>query len=132
MGCLALVEPTVAGKTRGERSVGIGVQPRCNPISFFLLKPSQFGSIMALIGLEQLSRPGKFTELLTVLGLSIAFNLGFLVFLSLIFGLLAGSVLQALKSGVAAGFIVASTASLLVSLRHGIIAELKPNASLGS
>eukprot|EP01122_Echinamoeba_exundans_P003738 TRINITY_DN13807_c0_g1_i1.p1 TRINITY_DN13807_c0_g1~~TRINITY_DN13807_c0_g1_i1.p1 ORF type:complete len:156 (-),score=21.86 TRINITY_DN13807_c0_g1_i1:157-603(-) len=86
---------------------------------------------MALIGLEQISRPGKLADLLFVVVTAILSNTFLLIVILAIFGILVGSFLQAMKTAVFIGMTVASLGSVLVQLRYGIVPELEPNASLG-
>jgi hypothetical protein len=87
---------------------------------------------MALIGLEQLSRPGKIADLLFVIVMAVLSNTFLLIVILSIFGVLVGSFLQAMKTAVFLGLVVGFFGSILVQLRFGIVAELEPNASLGS
>lgn len=87
---------------------------------------------MGLLGIEQLGRPGKLSELFLVCTVASLANIVLLSIILLFFGLVAGSVLQALRTAIFLGATVGGISSTIISLRHGITAELNPNASLGT
>lgn len=87
---------------------------------------------MKFIGLEQLGRPGKVLDLFRIAGVAIACNIAFLAVALATFGLFASAAAVGLRTGVVLGFLVGLVSSVSLSLRHGIVADWKANASVGT